>query len=305
MISIIYWQHLSGKEPSPKYSSPEPLSGFSDTYFEDYCINDKDAHFCLKTIGIRSCEPDYRLINKFQQRHVMHWVLQGEGWCNGVPFQAGDVIYAKERIPYSFSSNPENPCIYAWITFEGPNLSFHLTRLGIVKRLHIYHTPHTREIYSILYDLLYTPHTDLDVRLHMEAALYQLLSLSAPPQQKEDATEEAENGDQRIHAALRYLSEQYRDPNLRVHMAAEAVGISEKYFRALFKEQMGISVRDYIVKLRMDAAVLLLRTSNYSIGEIAEMTGFTDYRQFSELFKKKLGCSPKQFKNRILSKSRQ
>jgi len=52
----------------------------------------------------------------------------------------------------------------------------------------------------------------------------------------------------------------------------------------------------------MDAAVSLLSTSNYSIGEIAEMTGYTDYRQFSELFKKKQGVSPKLFRNQKRSR---
>lgn len=294
----VYWQHFTGDVCSPKYDSPSCLLKHSDIYFEDYLINASDPHLSLKTCGIRSCQPDYRLINKYQQRHVLHWILQGEGWCNGIAFRAGDVIYAKDRIPYSFSSNPENPCVYAWITFDGPNLSHHLERLGILNKFRIFHLENTREIYEILYDLLYVPHLDRDISMHMEASLYRLLSLSAPPSKGETAEEFGNKLDPRVHTALLYLSEEYRNPDLRVHMVASKAGISEKYFRALFKEQMGISVRDFLVKLRMDAAISLLNTSNYSIGEIAEMTGYTDYRQFSELFKKKQGVSPKQFRDK-------
>lgn len=294
----IYWQHFAGKNCSPKFDSPEPLLAFSDPYFEDYCIRCKDPLLGLKTVGVRYCEPDYHIMNKFQNRHALHWILQGEGWFNGKPFRAGDAIYAKEKIPYSLSSNPASPCVYAWITFEGPHFSQLLARLGIVNKSYIYRTAGTREIYEILYDVLYTPHRDCEIHFYLESVLYRLLSLSAPP-----AVQEPEDGgfdrDTRIDTAIRYLSEHFQNPRLRVGMVSDAVGISEKYFRALFREHMGVSVRDYVIKLRTDAATDLLRASNYSIGEISEMVGYPDYRQFSEIFKKKKGVSPKHFRDAL------
>ena len=91
-----FWQHVSGKQISPKFDTPEDMSLFSDQYFEDYCIIKNDG-MMLKTVGIRACEPDYRLINKYQNRHVIHWIISGEGWCNGIPIEAGNVIYLKNH----------------------------------------------------------------------------------------------------------------------------------------------------------------------------------------------------------------
>ena len=292
----IYWQHVSGMKASHRYTSPDQLLSYSDKYYEDYCIT-KVSFFMLKTVGVRSCEPDYHLVNKYQERHVMHWIISGEGWCNGIPVREGDVIYCKHHVPYNFSSNPENPCVYAWITFEGEILENYLKHMGLISRFRIYRTQNLRECYAILYDLLYTPHGDSDIHLYFDSALLRLLSLSFP--NEADGEENSISvRDPRLRSALQYIAGHYHKSDFRVHQVSDAIGISEKHFRRLFKDEMGVSVREYVIKMRMDAAVTLLRTSNYNITEIAEIIGYTDYRQFSEIFKNRFGCSPKQYKNK-------
>lgn len=295
----MYWQHVSGTYISPKYDSPEPLQQHSDQYFEDYCIQRSEV-MCLKTVGIRSCEPNYRLINKYQNRHVLHWILSGEGWCNGVPFREGDAIYFKNHLPYTFSSNPNNPCVFAWITFEGESFSKYLKHMGLIGKFQIFRITHQKEIYAALYDLLYTTHCNVDIHLHFEASLFHLLSLSIPSQ-TEERLQIPKTEDAHLQTALNYISGHYNDPNFRVKQVSDQIGISEKWFRYLFKNALGVSVKDYVIKLRIDAAVTMLRSSNYNINEIAELVGYTDYRQFSEIFKNRCGCSPKQYKNKNLT----
>ena len=291
-----FWQHVSGKKISPRFSSPEDLTYFSDQYFEDYCIVTHDA-LMLKTVGIRACEPDYRLINKYQDRHVIHWIISGEGWCNGVPIEAGNVIYLKNHIPYNFSSNPKNPCVYAWITFSGDQAKGYLEHMGLLKKFQIFETPNLREIYSLLYDIIYVPQSTADTHLFLEASLIKLLSLSVPVE-IERVEKNSKSFDKKLSNALSYIANNYKKPNIRVHDVAYAIGISENYFRNLFKKEMGVSVLEYIIKVRMDAAVTLLLNSNYNISEIAEMTGYADYRQFHKIFTDRFGCSPKQYRTK-------
>ena len=125
----IYWQHSTNNQPSPRYESPDLLLRHTDQYFADYCFRTDAPNMCVKTIGYRACEPTYRLINHYQNRHVIHWIINGEGWCNNIPVGPGSVIYFKSHVPYSFSSNPTNPCNFAWITFEGNSINNYLEHL--------------------------------------------------------------------------------------------------------------------------------------------------------------------------------
>jgi len=65
---------------------------------------------------------------------------------------------------------------------------------------------------------------------------------------------------------------------------SEKVGLSPNYFSYIFKKKMGESIKDYIIRLRMERAANLLRNSNLKVYEIAEQIGIPNYRYFSSVF---------------------
>ena len=66
------------------------------------------------------------------------------------------------------------------------------------------------------------------------------------------------------------------------------------YFCKLFKEQTGETFVNYLNKVRVNAAVNLLRTTAMKTYEISEAVGFNDYRYFCKIFKKVTGLTPSQ-----------
>ena len=66
---------------------------------------------------------------------------------------------------------------------------------------------------------------------------------------------------------------------------------------AKFKKKLGCSFSEYLVRFRMNKAASLLREeSMLSISEIADSVGYTDYAQFSKIFKKYKGASPRTYR---------
>lgn len=83
--------------------------------------------------------------------------------------------------------------------------------------------------------------------------------------------------------------------NLHAKDIAAFVHLSESYFSIYFKEKTGSTLRDYILKMRMDYAKSRLLSGQANINQIAYETGYQDYRSFSRAFKNETGLSPSEY----------
>ena len=78
--------------------------------------------------------------------------------------------------------------------------------------------------------------------------------------------------------------------------AAQMIGYSKRYMCRRFSEEMGVSILQYITMLRIDKAKELLRSSDHSVREIAELLYFNDSPRFCKTFKKYTGLTPTQYR---------
>ncbi len=86
---------------------------------------------------------------------------------------------------------------------------------------------------------------------------------------------------------------------LSLSWLAKQCGVSESYLSTSFRKETGMTVTDCINKTRIRQALILLNTTELSIGEIASRCGFPDANYFSRVFRKQQGLSPKQYRDRI------
>ena len=78
------------------------------------------------------------------------------------------------------------------------------------------------------------------------------------------------------------------------------VGISESRLSHIYKEQLGISILQYIINKRLTIARDMLKIG-LSINEVCAKCGFPDYSLFSKTFKRKFGISPKLYQKKYFS----
>jgi len=83
--------------------------------------------------------------------------------------------------------------------------------------------------------------------------------------------------------------------DLSIERIAKELHYSKNYFGQLFKQEMGMSVNEYINQVRVQKAKALLLDGQLRIGQIAEMVGFSDQQYFSRIFKKIVGCMPSEY----------
>ncbi len=106
---------------------------------------------------------------------------------------------------------------------------------------------------------------------------------------------------QKIKPALKYIDANFTSGDISCDDLAKMCSISYSYLKELFLEQYKLSPNKYINKMRINYACDLLREKQYSITQIAEMSGFSDVFYFCKYFKKSVGVTPTQFKNKYIS----
>ena len=84
--------------------------------------------------------------------------------------------------------------------------------------------------------------------------------------------------------------------DISVSELARMCHISESCFRRLFAMQYGLSPKEYIIRARLAKAKNLLQSSNMTVGEISDLTGFGDVAYFSKIFKSRFGISPSAYR---------
>ncbi|ACT00647.1 response regulator [Paenibacillus sp. JDR-2] len=92
-----------------------------------------------------------------------------------------------------------------------------------------------------------------------------------------------------------YIDEHYGE-NITLDSMASLVYMNPYYFSSFFKKHMGENFKQYLTEVRMKHALRLLLQSELMVYEIAERVGYQNARQFSDMFKKKYGKLPQEYK---------
>ena len=145
-----------------------------------------------------------------------------------------------------------------------------------------------------------TPHNKRLLCLNIELLLEYLLRLY--DQQFESRNPINKEVTNRFQHQLRdyYIQQQHEELGLpTVEYFANLSGYSTKYFSELIKKDTGKSAQDLITSYILDVAVNKLQEHNASIKEIAYELGFQYPQHFTRFFSKQMGCSPKEYKNKL------
>ena len=78
---------------------------------------------------------------------------------------------------------------------------------------------------------------------------------------------------------------------------AEQVNMNPSYVSSLFKRSFGFTFKEYLVKLRIEKAKQLLKSTNSTVESIAQECGFRSINLFCKTFKNSVGISPMMFRN--------
>lgn len=101
----------------------------------------------------------------------------------------------------------------------------------------------------------------------------------------------------KVRTCCEYI-DTHPEEKISLNMLAEKTGYAPSYLSKKFKEDTGMTVVEYIQKSKVEAAKLLLTTTEKEIEQISGELGFETRSYFSTLFKKQTGMSPTQYREK-------
>ena len=97
---------------------------------------------------------------------------------------------------------------------------------------------------------------------------------------------------------VQYLNEHLNEDVAHNEIAAK-YRIHPGYLSRLFKQEMGETLSEYLLRIRIERAASLLKEGRHKIGDIAGMVGYSASSYFSIMFKKYTGYSPREYTQRV------
>jgi LacI family transcriptional regulator len=103
----------------------------------------------------------------------------------------------------------------------------------------------------------------------------------------------------------RHFIRQYACQGIRTEQVADYVGISRSSLESYFRQEVGYSVHDEILRFRLDTATAMLKQGDCNLAEVALKCGFTSSQYMHSVFKRELGCSPRGYQDALRAETQE
>ena len=251
-------------------------------------------------LGKSVCMPQHSVSNHIRQNYVLHFITNGKGI-----FSIDGHIYHLHKnqgffippdIPIYYQANADEPWEYFWIGIDGSGLEQFLSHLGLTSHSPIFQYSQAEKLLSLIDKMLMITPNTLENKLKLQGLLFLFLAQAAAcclP-----ATTETQNYTNiHIEKAITFIQDHYHHP-ITVEKIANHTSLNRSYLSALFRQEMGISIQDYLTNYRISKAAELLLLTEDSIHSIAYSCGYNDSLTFSKAFKRLKGVSPTDYRHK-------
>ncbi len=153
-----------------------------------------------------------------------------------------------------------------------------------------------------IYDGLYTWAKHLHQQKHTQAPVEHLLLEVYHKYLKQGSSKKAPEWTKELKGMIQDQLD--TNMSLSLQQVSDELEINPAYLSREFSKYFeNLSFGEYIRKMRIEKAILLMETPTYSLTEIAYLTGFSDQSHFNRIFKKITGLNPSAYKkNNLKSK---
>lgn len=254
--------------------------------FADYC---EDDGVIVQCFGMEEISENAHWGSGGRNEILIHYVLTGEGYFNGIRIGAGEGFYIPRMSKHEYHSSDDKPWTYFWISLSGEEADKVCRRYLNVGENGIFCYPFVGEL-NALCEKMFDAYSEIGCAKAMEI-FYMLMA--------KQETEGKRCPNKYTTAAKKYMDRNFYR-GVTVCEVARSLYISDRYLYNLFIKYEGISPKKYLNELRLKQACEMLTDGNYSytVTEIAVSVGFNDVLTFSRFFSTHMKLSPLEYRKR-------
>lgn len=240
-------------------------------------------YFCQAGYDIRRDTFPYLLIVYVRRGHM---ILDYENQHHVV--KAGEVFLIDCQLPHHYCSTEGLEFMY--FHFDGVNSHEWSRQLIQQNGGPVFRTTHNKKIEKLIYETV-TRLLNNQTITEPECSNIIYTAICGLAYQNDLPVAESSPASE----AIRYIRN-HADCQLTLAEIASHVNLSPFYFARLFKEETGYAPLEYAIKIRMEMAKTLLKTTTDSIEKIAFIIGYGSSTSFSNAFSQHVGISPREFR---------
>lgn len=283
------------------------VSGFHET--EDYrCLgnlNSDSVDLRLIYCGHENCKEGHRVGPNKRSAYLIHVILQGKGRLEteGRVFdmKAGDAFGLRPGQEAWYEADLAEPWSYVWVGFLGMKAEECFLNSGFYRGRPVVHGLNTGLLSECVSHMLEARELSYGDNLRRGACLNlfmaELIDKYAKQIPAYDKVEKTPGAEQ-VKYLMTYMADHYKS-QIRVSDLAEKMGVNRSYLSNSFRKITGYSPTAYLTMIRMEKAKSLLDKTNLAVNQVAVEVGYTDPLNFSRVFKRYYGESPKQYRKEL------
>ena len=104
--------------------------------------------------------------------------------------------------------------------------------------------------------------------------------------------------DERLLKVIAFIKENV-SKETDIEALSDIACVTKSHLERLFREKLGTTPLQYILRTKIQCAQRLLMTTNYSINVIANEVGFADTSYFIRIFRQKIGFTPQDYRQKL------
>lgn len=269
---------------------------FSDTRFLD---------LVAYQYGNERCKPMHSFGPAIRNHYLFHYVLSGKGIlevnlksdekATSYPVHADQGFLIEPGYVTTYYADRHEPWEYVWVEFDGLRAREFTSEAGLSADTPVFTSASSEDADALARDMLYlVEHPDMSGPRFI-GHLYLILDTLINASSRRRKIQAGKLSRFYAQEAISFI-EQFYPSQITVEDMAKRCNLDRSYFAKVFKDTIGQSPQEFLIRYRMSKAATLLTTTDLPISAICVQVGYPNQLHFSRAFKNVYGMPPRAYR---------